>query len=274
MLCPGSRHRSADPYSVCVSDLRRLCSDLKVPIRAEVLGVPVDCVDMHGALAVIDAAITNQQTTVVLAVNPEKVMAARKDSAILSSLRNAGLLIPDGIGVVMAVRLLMREKIERVPGADLMTGICGRAVDKCYKIFLYGASPEVNDGAVRALRVRYPGLQIVGHQHGYLDKSEMPAFIDRINASKADVLFVALGSPRQELWIERYLPQLDVKVFQGVGGTFDVLAGHVRRAPKIFQRLHLEWLYRLFAEPKRISRQIVYPVFSVQVLWQKIVRRG
>jgi N-acetylglucosaminyldiphosphoundecaprenol N-acetyl-beta-D-mannosaminyltransferase len=247
---------------------------VKTPARVEVLGVPVDCVDLKGALAVVDAAISSNESKVILAVNPEKVMAARKNSAILSSLRKAGLLIPDGIGVVMAVRLLTGEKIERVPGAELMPAICNRAVEKGYKVFLYGASSEVNAGAVHALRERYSDLRIVGHQHGYLDESEMPAFIDRINASQADVLFVALGSPRQELWMERYLPQLDVKVFQGVGGTFDVLAGSVRRAPKIFRRMHLEWFYRLITEPQRISRQIVYPVFAVQIIWQKIVRRG
>jgi N-acetylglucosaminyldiphosphoundecaprenol N-acetyl-beta-D-mannosaminyltransferase len=249
-------------------------SNVGSPVRVEVLGVPVDCVDMDGALAVVDAAIETGDPKIILAVNPEKVMAARKDGAILSSLQRAGLLIADGIGVVLAVRILTDEQIERVPGAELMPAICGRAVEKNYRVFLYGASPDVNKCAVEELKTRYPGIQVVGHQHGYLKDDDMPEFIERINASGADVLFVALGSPRQELWMERYLPQLDTKILQGVGGTFDVLAGQVKRAPEAFRKLHLEWLYRLIREPKRISRQIVYPVFAVQVLIEKAFKRG
>ena len=136
---------------------------MKPPIRVDVLGVPVDCVDMEGALAVVDDTIAGNRQRVILAVNPEKVMVARKDGAVLASLKQAGLLIPDGIGVVLAVRLLTKEKIERVPGAELLPAICGRAVEKNYKIFLYGAKPEVKEGAVQALRDGYPSEQAGQH---------------------------------------------------------------------------------------------------------------
>jgi N-acetylglucosaminyldiphosphoundecaprenol N-acetyl-beta-D-mannosaminyltransferase len=249
-------------------------SELAIPHRVEVLGVPVDCVDMQSALTAVHTAIAENQSMTILAVNPEKVMGAQTNAGTLSSLQKAGMLIPDGIGVVWAVRFLTEESIERVPGAELMPVICSVSKARNYRLFLYGASPETNVAAAAALAERYPGIPIVGRQHGYLPESEMPGLIDRINKSRADVLFVALGSPRQELWIERYRSQLSVKVYQGVGGTFDVLAGHVRRAPIFFQKLNLEWLYRLVADPRRISRQWVLPVFMLKVLWQKISNKG
>ncbi len=240
------------------------------PTRINILGVPVDCVDMQGALDIVDASIKSDSHLIVLAVNPEKVMVARSDPATMASLQKAGLLIPDGIGVVWAARMLAGEPVGRVPGAELMPEICGLAASKGYKVFLYGAAPDIVDRACIALKEVYPSLEIAGTQHGFVSEEEMPAFIDRINISAADVLFVALGSPRQELWIESHAPMLNIKVYQGVGGTFNVLAGEVKRAPAIFCKAHFEWFYRLIAEPKRISRQIVIPVFVVKVIWQKL----
>jgi N-acetylglucosaminyldiphosphoundecaprenol N-acetyl-beta-D-mannosaminyltransferase len=247
---------------------------MNTPIRVEVLGVPVDCVNMEQALDAVDAMIAGDRPQTVLAVNPEKVIVAQDDDSILRSLQQAGLLIPDGIGVVFAVRFMTDRKIERVPGSELMPAICERAGKKGYRVFLYGAAPDVNEKAVEVLKERYPGLQVAGHQHGYLEEGGMPELIQAINASKADVLFVALGSPRQETWMAKYLSQLDVKVCQGVGGTFDVLAGRVKRAPAVFRKLHLEWFYRLATEPKRLLRQTALPRFFFQVIRAKIVDRG
>jgi len=169
------------------------------------------------------------------------------------------------------VRLLWHERIARVPGAELMPAICARASQKGYRLFLFGASPEVNARAVAVLRETYPGIAIVGHQDGFVDEAGMPQLIDAINASGAQILFVALGSPKQEVWMEQYLPRLaHVRVCQGVGGTFDVLAGRVRRAPRVFRRLNLEWFYRLITEPRRAIRQIVLPRFTWQVFRAKL----
>jgi N-acetylglucosaminyldiphosphoundecaprenol N-acetyl-beta-D-mannosaminyltransferase len=244
------------------------------PTRVEVLGVPVDCVDMGQALDTVDAMIAGDRPQTVLAVNPEKVIVAQGDESALQSLQHAGLLIPDGIGVVFAVRFLTGREINRVPGSELMPAICARAEKKGYRVFLYGAAPDVNEKAVEVLKSRYPGLRVAGQQHGYLEEGGMPALIQAINASKADVLFVALGSPRQEIWMAKYLPQLEVKVCQGVGGTFDVLAGRVKRAPAIFRKLHLEWFYRLATDPRRLLRQTALPRFFFQVIRAKIVDRG
>jgi N-acetylglucosaminyldiphosphoundecaprenol N-acetyl-beta-D-mannosaminyltransferase len=244
---------------------------MTIPKRVEVLGVPVDCVDMAGALDAIDGMIVGGRAQAVLAVNPEKVIKAQSDPVLLRLLSSAGLLIPDGIGVVYAVRVLKGEHIERVPGAELMPAICERAAQRGYKVFLFGASRQVNEQAVVILALQYPGLVIVGHHHGYVEESGMQYVIDAINVSGANVLFVALGSPRQEIWMENYLPLLlHVRVCQGVGGTFDVIAGRVRRAPAAFRRANLEWFYRLITEPRRAIRQLVLPRFTYQVFREKM----
>ncbi|MBI3802951.1 MAG: WecB/TagA/CpsF family glycosyltransferase [Nitrospirae bacterium] len=214
--------------------------------------------------------VAGNRPETVIAVNPEKVIKARQDPRLLSQLRRAGLLIPDGIGVVLAARFLRLGRMDRVPGSELMPAICERAAQKGYSIFLFGGSPEVNAQTAEVLRKRLPQIRIVGRQHGYVAEEEMPAVIGKINASGAEILFVALGSPKQELWMERYLPELRIKVCQGVGGTFDVLSGRVKRAPLFFRRLHLEWFYRLASQPKRLVRQTALPKFAFLVLRQKV----
>jgi N-acetylglucosaminyldiphosphoundecaprenol N-acetyl-beta-D-mannosaminyltransferase len=238
------------------------------PKRIEILDVPVDCVDMQDALEFIDKLIQkNNKASSIIAINPEKIMAAQKSSLLLHQLHNASLLIPDGIGVVFAAQLLGLGKLFRVPGSDLMPEICKRSVEKGYKIFLYGSSAKVNAKVMKSLRKRYTGINIVGNQHGYLNEDEHNELIEQINRSKAEILFIALGSPRQEIWMKQNLAKLTtVKVCQGVGGTFDVLAGSVKRAPKLFLYLNLEWLYRLITNPSRLMRQKALPVFSIMVM--------
>ena len=236
------------------------------PTRIEILGVPVDCVTMAKALEWTDALMKERHPCTILAVNPEKVMRAQHDGKLLDQLRAADLLIPDGIGIVLATRFLGLGHAERVPGSELMPKLCERAASKGHTVFLFGASKEVNQKAVTVLRERYPGIRIVGFQHGYVKDEDMPAVITRINVCQPDILFVALGSPYQEMWMARYLPQLKVKVCQGVGGTFDVIAGRVRRAPILFRTLHLEWFYRLASNPRRIRRQTALPMFAYRIL--------
>ena len=238
--------------------------------RIEILGVPVDCVTMEQALDWAESMIKGHHPCTILAVNPEKVMRAQQDGNLLAQLRAADLLIPDGIGIVLAARLLGLGHAERVPGSELMPKLCEQAVSRGHTVFLFGASAEVNQQAVAVLRERYPGIRIVGSYQGYVKDEDMPAVITRINASQPDLLFVALGSPEQELWMARYLPKLRVKVCQGVGGTFDVIAGRVRRAPKFFRTLHLEWFYRLASDPRRIRRQTALPMFAYRVLKRRL----
>lgn len=241
------------------------------PSRVEILGVPVDCVTMAQAVQWVETTLASDQPRSVIAVNPEKVIQANQDPEVLKRLQQAGLLIPDGIGVVFAVRLLGLGCLERVPGSELMPKLCEQAAKKGYKVFLFGANQEVISQAAEVLLQRYSGLNIVGTQHGYVKEEEMPSVIAAINSSQADLLFVALGSPKQELWMTRYLPALNVKVCQGVGGTFDVIAGRVKRAPLAFRLLHLEWFYRLLSQPSRILRQTALPIFAFRVLRKRVL---
>jgi len=237
--------------------------------RGELLGVPVDCVDRTTALQAVERMIASgRQARAVIAVNPEKIMQVRGNPHLLRQLKSAGLLIPDGIGVVWAARILGIVKMERVPGSELMPAICALAARKGYRFFLFGARPDINAKAAAVLQERYPGLQVAGRQDGYLAADDMPALIERINGSGAHVLFVALGSPKQEMWMETFLPKLKIKVCQGVGGSFDVIAGTVKRAPEPFLDWHLEWFYRLMTQPKRARRQMVLPVFAWRILRQ------
>ncbi len=241
------------------------------PARIEILGVPVDCVTMDQAVQWVEAAIVSGQSRSVIAVNPEKVIKAEQDAELLKHLQQAGLLIPDGIGVVFAVRLLGLGQLERVPGSELMPKLCEQASKKGYKVFLFGGSQEVIVQTEKVLVHRYPGLNIVGAQHGYVNEEEMQSVVMAINQTEADLLFIALGSPKQELWMTQYLPSLNIKVCQGVGGTFDVIAGRVKRAPLAFRALHLEWFYRLMAQPDRIFRQTALPIFAFRVLRKRLL---
>lgn len=240
--------------------------------RIQIHGVPVDCVTMAQALEATDAMLSADAARAVMAVNPEKVMKARREPALSGALQRAALLLPDGIGVVWAARLLGFGRMERVPGSEFMPRLCERAARRGDRVFLFGASPEVNERAAEALARRYVGIRIVGREHGYIKEADMPGLIGRINGSQADILFVALGSPEQELWIDRHLSSLRVKVCQGVGGTFDLLAGRVRRAPGLVRACHLEWLYRLATNPSRIGRQAALPRFAWLVLRELVVR--
>jgi N-acetylglucosaminyldiphosphoundecaprenol N-acetyl-beta-D-mannosaminyltransferase len=241
--------------------------------RIEILGVPVDCLDWQTALARVESDLgAGGPARAVVAVNPEKVIRARRDTRLLEDLRRCDLLIPDGIGVVVAARLLGLGRMERVPGSELMPKICEIAARRGLGVYLFGARPEINEKAAAMLRRRYPQLHIAGRQHGYVSENEMEQVVESINASGAAVLFLALGSPRQEIWMGRYLPRLEVRICQGVGGTFDVIAGAVKRAPPAFIRLHLEWLYRLLSDPRRMLRQTALPMFALRVLSAWVMR--
>ena len=232
------------------------------PTRIEILGVPVDCLSFDQAVARLDSLPRDQGCQSILAVNPEKVMRAQQDQSLLAALQRSALLIPDGIGVVLAARLLAGQHFGRVPGAELMPEICRWAAETDRKVFLFGASENANARAADVLLERIPDLKIAGRRNGYVASEETPKVIAEINQSGADILFVALGSPAQELWIAKHQDQLQVDLCQGIGGTLDVLSGKVRRAPAFFRALNLEWFYRLVSNPRRLLRQTALPRFA------------
>lgn len=241
--------------------------------RISILGVPVDALTMDGAIDKAREIGRGDVGRTILAVNPEKVIKAREDEGLKQALDEAGILIPDGIGVVLAARLLHGVAFSRVAGADLCPELCRLAADEGWGVFLFGAKEEVNAAAAEELKRRYPDLIVSGRRNGYVAAEEMPALVEEIRASGAVIVFLALGSPRQELWMAEHLEACGAKLCQGVGGTFDVLAGHVERAPAVWRRLNLEWLYRLLSDPRRLLRQTALPRFAGMVVWDKLFGR-
>ncbi len=244
---------------------------LPQPRRYRVLNIWVDAVTKAEALTLAEAILQQaSRPHAILASNPEKNYSVIRDPVLWQAFATADLLLPDGIGMVWAARLLYGVKLARLTGVEFMAELCHLSAQRGYKIFIYGAKEEVNRRAVEILGQRYPGIQIVGRAHGYLGADHMPQLLDAINASGAEILFLALGSPKQEQWFATHGASLrSVKIVQGIGGTLDVITGTVARAPEGWQKLGLEWLYRLIKEPKRLRRQRVLPWFFCQVVTAK-----
>lgn len=242
--------------------------------RIKILNIWVDAVNKKLAIDEVNDYLRNgTRPHSIFASNPEKNFSLPKDPQLYKTFKTADLLLPDGVGIVWAARILFGVRLERVPGSEFIFDICELAVKEGYGIFVYGAKENINKTAVNRLQKRYLKLSIVGRSNGYVKDSEMPALIDRINKSHAEVLFLALGSPKQENWFAKYHRDLKyVKVCQCIGGTLDIIAGNVKRAPKIWQKLSLEWLYRLIIQPSRINRQKVLPIFVMAVLISKLKR--
>ena len=231
----------------------------------------VDGINMQNALDFVAEYIRSKKPVgFILAMNPEKVFALKSNSFLHIFFERATLISPDGIGIVMALRFLYGVKVNRIPGADLMQNICREAPVRGYRIFIYGATENVNAEACKVLRDRYPGIEIVGRANGFVAQEHMEDLVARINASEANILFIALGSPKQEEWMATYAERLTtVKLCQGIGGTLDTIAGTVKRAPLFWQKLGLEWFYRLLKQPSRIGRQFKLIVFIKNVFWMK-----
>lgn len=243
--------------------------------RLDILDIWVDAVTRSEARARVgDILETGRRPHFIFASNPEKNFTVPKDLDLYEIYRRADILLPDGIGMVMAARLLYGMKLERVPGSEFIFDICEIARNKRRGVYVYGAKEWVNRTACERLQRRFPDLMIMGRSNGYVPLEEMPKLVDTINASGAQVLFVALGSPRQEKWMASHAGRLSsVRICQGIGGTLDTIAGNVKRAPRLWCRYNLEWLYRLLKEPKRIQRQKVLPLFVLGVLQAKASRR-
>ena len=245
--------------------------------RLKILNIWVDPFNKEEAICRVKGYLkTGDRPYSIFAANPEKNFSVPKDPVFYEAFKNADLLLPDGIGMVLAARILYGANLERIPGSEFIFDLCAIAANGKYGVFVYGAKENVNKKAVDELKRRYPELKIVGRANGYVDDAEMPELIERINASKAEILFLALGSPKQEKWFADHKDLIqNIKVCQGLGGTLDTIAGNVKRAPVIWRKLSVEWLYRLITDPKRIKRQKVLPVFAAMVAVNKLkIRMG
>lgn len=237
----------------------------------DVLGVAFDRLDLDAAVAAILDRLDRGERTFVITANPEFVMLARRDRSVAETARMADLVVPDGTGVAVASAILGRP-VPRVPGRLLVDRLVPALADRGRSLFLLGAASGVAERAADALRDRVPELRIAGCYPGTPeDDSDTTG---RVRAASPDVVLVAYGMPKQELWIARNLASLPtVKLAIGVGGVFDQLAGVQKVAPGIVHRLGLEWLWRLAREPWRWRRQRVLPLFAVLVLLKRLASR-
>jgi N-acetylglucosaminyldiphosphoundecaprenol N-acetyl-beta-D-mannosaminyltransferase len=207
----------------------------------------------------------------VITANPEIVMGALNDPQLKSITEKADLITPDGIGIVLASRWQEDPVEERVSGYDLLLRLLEEGDRRGWSFYFLGSSEDVNVQATDIIRKKYPNIKVVGRHNGFFkDKEEM--LVNQISELKPDVLIVALGAPRQELWIDTNRERIQAKVVMGVGGSLDVIAGKVKRAPLIWQKLNLEWLYRLLSQPSRWRRQLVLPQFAVKAYFE--AKRG
>lgn len=239
---------------------------MKVMEKVNILGVPVDKTDMKGALDKITVLLDMDGTNTIYTPNSEMVINAVKDKELMAILKSGDLVVPDGIGLVYASRIYGNPLSERVAGFDLMTGMLKILDREERSVYLLGGKPGIAQRAADNIAKRFPSIKIKGTRNGYFKEQDVPGMVEQINASGAEVLLVALGSPKQEKWISSNLGRLKVSIAMGVGGSFDVLAGEVSRAPLIFRKAGLEWFYRLITQPWRAARMLSLPVFVIKVL--------
>jgi N-acetylglucosaminyldiphosphoundecaprenol N-acetyl-beta-D-mannosaminyltransferase len=210
---------------------------------------------MEDALGVAEVIIACRQRLLVGVVNAAKVVNMHRDPALRDAVLGADLILADGMSIVWAARLLGRSLPERVTGIDLMVRLLERADQRGYRVYLLGATDEVLDTVVQYISYAYPGVKLVGTRNGYYSAEEEEQVAREIAAARPDMLFVAMSSPRKELFLGRWARSLDAPICHGVGGAFDVLAGKVRRAPRVWQALGMEWLYRVLQEPGRLWKR-------------------
>lgn len=237
--------------------------------KVRIYGVPVSKMGMDQTVAYLAKAIEQRQPHQIITANPIMVMSALDDPAYMSMMQQAELIVPDGTGVVWAANYVGEPVAERVPGYDLLNELMKTGESKGWKVYLLGASNEVIQAAADKLRMNYPGIKLVGVRDGYFTDAQDAEVIQSIVDAAPDLLFVGRAAANQEPWIGKYKGQLGVPVMMGVGGSFDVLSGKLKRAPVVFQKLRLEWFYRLLQEPWRYKRMLLLPKFAMKVMRDK-----
>lgn len=232
----------------------------------DILGVPVTPFSMAEAVDWLMERVAQNVTTQVVTANAEIIMMAQNLPAYRALLQQTDLILADGAGTVWAGRKLGYQVPERVAGFDLFLHLMQYGATHGTTFFLFGAAPGIAEAAKKKAEELYPGVKIVGTRNGYFNKEDEPAIIQQINDSGADVLFAALGAPKQEFWLQEHRDELKPALRVGLGGSFDVLAGKMERAPKWMQEASLEWLFRLYKQPSRLGRMMALPKFVIKVL--------
>ena len=243
--------------------------------KLSIMGVRINNISMNEVLKAAEEKIENDERYIIYTPNTEIIMMCQKDEEFLNIMNRSDVNVPDGVGLIYAGKIKKLPLKEKVAGYDLSMNLLKTADEKGLKLYAVGGKPGVAEAAMKNVHEKYPGIKIVGTQHGYFKGShlgnhghqEEEAVIEDINKHKPHILFVGFGAKKQELWIDYNKGLINANVIIGNGGTLDGLAGIVKRAPDIFINLGLEWLYRLIKEPKRIARQIVLPEFLLKIIF-------
>lgn len=239
-------------------------------IKTDVLGVPFDNSDI---VSITDHAlklIAEHRSAYAVTPNTEMVLEAQKNKVLMRALRKADIVIPDGVGVVYASRILGRPLKDKVAGIDFATALMARLSEIGGSVFLLGAAPGIAEKAASKLSERLPGLKIAGTHNGYFPEEENDSVIEIINSSKPDFLMVCLGFPEQEIWMMDNVGKVKAGMMAGLGGTLDVISGEKERAPEVWIKYGFEWLYRLIREPSRIGRMIKLPLILIKAAIKRI----
>ncbi|MEP6756630.1 MAG: WecB/TagA/CpsF family glycosyltransferase [Chthonomonadales bacterium] len=234
-----------------------------------ILGLHVHKITMAQTLDVIDSFVKSGTPHHVITLDASMCVIAKNDPELFNIVSTAELITPDSIGVMWACKRSGNPLPERVSGVEIVDKICAVAPQEDYRIYFFGSAPGVAADAMEKMKQKYPGCNIVGAHDGFFTSDQETTIVQEIAASKPDILCVALGIPRQEKFIAKHRNELNASVMIGVGGTFDVHSGRVKRAPVIFQKLNLEWLYRTVSNPKKISKAMTLPKFVMHVLRNK-----
>lgn len=235
-------------------------------MKINILGVAFDALTLGEAEERADALLCSGAGGYIVTANPEIVLRCREDAAYAAAVNGAELVLADGVGDLYAARILGTPLPGRVAGADLVPRLLARLAERGGSVFLYGARPGVAERAGESLQSACPGLRIAGTENGYI--SDETALLEALEREKPDLLLLGLGAPRQELWMARNRQKINA-VMIGVGGLLDVFAGDIPRAPESWQRLGLEWLYRLLREPRRFKRVIRLPKILLLALRER-----
>lgn len=236
----------------------------------EIVGVKVDNVNYTEAEKRVEEFLEGDKLNMIFTPNGEMLLNAVKNRKLEDILNEAQLVIPDGIGVVIASKFYGTPLQERVTGVDLTYKILAIAAEKGSKVYILGAAKEVVSAAADKIRERYKGINIVGLRDGYFSEDEEGEIIEDINEKEAEILLVALGVPKQEFFIYKYKAEIKAKLAIGIGGSLDVISGRLKRAPEFYQKAGLEWLYRLIQEPSRFKRILSLPKFILLALYDAI----
>lgn len=236
--------------------------------KVEILNVSFDNLTHKEMVCSLMERVNKNHKTFVVTANPEIVMFANDHQNYMRLLKQATFITADGIGIIKGSKTMGTPIVERVTGYDLMLDLFKEAHHLNKKIYLLGSKQEVIEAAVDKITKDYPGIKLVGFHNGYFDLGDETILHSVLN-SKADMVFVGLGFPRQEKWIVDYLKHADNGLVMGIGGAFDAFTGKVKRAPKFFIKMNLEWFYRLMKQPSRFKRMLVLPKFLVAVHKEK-----